>query len=30
MENNEIWREVFEFIPEERGGLAAMLDKTVR
>ncbi len=30
MENNEIWREVFGFIPEEQGGLAAMLDNTIR
>jgi spore photoproduct lyase len=27
MENNEIWQEVFGFIPEDRGGLPAMLDK---
>jgi spore photoproduct lyase len=29
MENNEIWQEVFGFIPEDRGGLPAMLDKAV-
>ena len=27
MENNEIWKEVFGFIPEERGGLSRMLDE---
>ena len=30
MENNEIWQEVFGFIPEERGGLPGMLDNAVR
>jgi spore photoproduct lyase len=30
MENNEIWHEVFGFIPEERGGLPGMLDRAVR
>ena len=30
MENNEIWQEVFGFIPEERGGLPKMLDDAVR
>ena len=30
MENNEIWQEVFGFIPEERGGLPKMLDEAVR
>jgi len=30
MENNEIWREVFGFVPEERGGLPGMLDAAVR
>ena len=30
MENNEIWREVFGFIPEERGGLPGMLDAAVK
>jgi spore photoproduct lyase len=30
MENNEIWQEVFGFVPEEKGGLARMLDKTTR
>ncbi|MCK5437520.1 MAG: DNA photolyase [Desulfobulbaceae bacterium] len=29
MESDEIWREVFGFCPEERGGLPAMLDRTV-
>ncbi len=29
MENDAIWREVFGFTPEERGGLPAMLDITV-
>lgn len=29
MESDEIWREVFGFVPEERGGLAAMLERTV-
>jgi spore photoproduct lyase len=29
MENDTIWREVFGFTPEERGGLAAMLDRSV-
>jgi spore photoproduct lyase len=29
MENDTIWREVFGFIPEERGGLPAMLDRAV-
>jgi len=27
MENDEIWRQVMGFSPEERGGLAAMLDR---
>jgi spore photoproduct lyase len=30
MENDTIWREVFGFTPEERGGLPAMLDRAVR
>jgi spore photoproduct lyase len=30
MENNEIWQEVFGFVPEEKGGLPVMLDKAVR
>jgi spore photoproduct lyase len=30
MENNEIWQEVFGFIPEEKGGLPGMLDEAVR
>jgi spore photoproduct lyase len=29
MENNDIWRDVFGFTPDERGGLAAMLDRAV-
>ncbi len=29
MESEEIWREVFGFSPEERGGLSAMLDQAV-
>jgi spore photoproduct lyase len=29
MENDAIWREVFGFTPEEQGGLAAMLDRSV-
>ena len=29
MENNEIWQEVFGFVPEERGGLAKMLDRVI-
>ncbi|MFC1837342.1 radical SAM protein [Thermodesulfobacteriota bacterium] len=29
MENNEIWQEVFGFIPDHRGGLPRMLDKAV-
>ncbi|KPK28248.1 MAG: DNA photolyase [Desulfobacterales bacterium SG8_35_2] len=29
MENNEIWQEVFGFIPDDRGGLPRMLDETV-
>jgi spore photoproduct lyase len=29
MENSGIWQEVFGFVPEERGGLAKMLDKAV-
>jgi len=27
MESDEIWRDVMGFVPEERGGLAAMLDR---
>ena len=27
MENNEIWQEVFGFVPEERGGLPQMLNR---
>jgi len=30
MENNEIWQEVFGFVPEERGGLPNMLDHAFR
>lgn len=30
MENNEIWQEVFGYTPDDRGGLAAMLDRTVK
>jgi len=30
MESNEIWREVMGYTPEERGGLAKMLDDSVR
>jgi spore photoproduct lyase len=30
MENNEIWQEVFGFIPEDRGGLPGMLDGAIR
>jgi spore photoproduct lyase len=30
MENNKIWQEVFGFTPDDRGGLAAMLDRTVK
>jgi len=29
MESDEIWREVMGFTPEERGGLPAMLERTV-
>jgi spore photoproduct lyase len=29
MESDEIWQEVFGFTPEEKGGLAAMLERTV-
>ena len=29
MENNDIWQEVFGFIPEEKGGLPRMLDRAV-
>ena len=29
MESDEIWHEVFDFVPEERGGLPAMLDRSV-
>jgi spore photoproduct lyase len=29
MESDAIWREVMGFIPEEKGGLAAMLDRTM-
>jgi spore photoproduct lyase len=30
MESDEIWREVFGYTPEEKGGLPAMLDKASR
>ncbi len=30
MESSEIWQEVFGFAPEERGGLARMLEKAAR
>lgn len=30
MEGSDIWRQVFGFSPEERGGLPAMLDRAVR
>jgi len=30
MENDTIWREVFGFVPEDQGGLPAMLDRAVR
>jgi len=30
MENNEIWREVFGFVPEDQGGLPKMLDGAVK
>jgi len=30
MESDEIWREVMGYIPEERGGIPAMLDRTVQ
>ena len=30
MENNEIWQEVFGFVPDDRGGLPRMLDEAVR
>jgi spore photoproduct lyase len=29
MEGRDIWREAFGFVPEERGGLPAMLDRAV-
>ncbi len=29
MESDTVWRQVFGFIPEERGGLPAMLDRSV-
>lgn len=29
MESEEIWQEVFHYVPAERGGLAAMLDQAV-
>lgn len=30
MESDEIWREVMGYVPEERGGIPAMLDRTVQ
>jgi spore photoproduct lyase len=30
MESDTVWQEVFGFIPEEKGGLRAMLDRSVR
>lgn len=30
MENDAIWKEVFGFVPEDRGGLPAMLDHSVQ
>jgi spore photoproduct lyase len=30
MESDEIWRDVFGFFPEEKGGLPAMLDRAAR
>ena len=30
MESDEIWQEVFGFIPEEKGGIPAMLDRAVQ
>jgi spore photoproduct lyase len=30
MENDTVWQDVFGFIPEEQGGLPAMLDRAVR
>ena len=30
MESNEIWQEVIGYIPEDRGGLAKMLDRSIR
>jgi spore photoproduct lyase len=30
MESRDIWREAFGFSPEQRGGLPAMLDRTVK
>lgn len=30
MENDTIWKEVFGFTPEEKGGLPAMLDRSIR
>ena len=30
MESDTVWRQVFGFTPEERGGLPAMLDRSVR
>jgi len=30
MENDAVWRAVFGFTPDERGGLPAMLDQAVQ
>ncbi|MFP5213290.1 MAG: hypothetical protein ACLGPL_07910 [Acidobacteriota bacterium] len=30
MEGADLWREAFGFTPDERGGLAAMLDRAVK
>ncbi len=29
MESDEIWQEVMGYVPEDKGGIPAMLDKTV-
>jgi spore photoproduct lyase len=29
MESDEVWREVMGFVPEEKGGIPAMLDRTI-
>jgi spore photoproduct lyase len=30
MESSAVWQEVFGYTPEEKGGLRAMLDRSVR